>query len=149
MYESPRSLRTPAWHWPAWSTLRVRHLGDNFDGLVQNSDISSVLTLWGQVTHICISKLTNIGSNNGLSVASHYLNQYFNIVNWTLRNTVQWNFNRNSYAFIQDVFESVVWKMAAILSRPQCVNNEDTTVMCWTIIKTFSSTMWCVVWWNY
>ena len=25
------------------------------------------LTHWGQVTHICISKLTNIGPDNGLS----------------------------------------------------------------------------------
>ena len=30
--------------------------------------------------------------------------------------------NRNSYIFIQEnPFENVVWKMAAILSRPQCV----------------------------
>ena len=34
----------------------------------------------------------------------------------------QWNFNRNSSIFIQEnAFESVVWKMAAILSRPQWV----------------------------
>ena len=48
--------------------------------------------------------------------------QCWNIVNWTLRNKLQWNFNRNSYIFIQEnAFENVVWKMAAILSRPQCV----------------------------
>ena len=28
---------------------------------------ASELTNWGRVTHICVSKLTNIGSNNGLS----------------------------------------------------------------------------------
>ena len=34
-----------------------------------------------------------------------------------------WNFNRKSNIFIQEnAFESVVWEMAAILSRPQCVN---------------------------
>ena len=37
-------------------------------------------------------------------------------------NKLQWNFNRNSESFIQEnVFESVVCEMAAILSRPQCV----------------------------
>ena len=37
-------------------------------------------------------------------------------------NKLQWNVNRNSCIFIQEnAFENVVWKMAAILSRPQCV----------------------------
>ena len=46
------------------------------------------------------------------------------VVNWTLGNKLQWNFNRNSYIFIQEnPFETVVWKMAAILSRPPCVNS--------------------------
>ena len=54
---------------------------------------------------------------------SHYLNQCWNIVNWTLRNKRHWNLNQNLYIFIQENgFENVVWKMAAILSRPQCVN---------------------------
>ena len=54
---------------------------------------------------------------------SRYLNQCWNIVNWTIGNKFQWNMNRNSYIFIQEnAFENVVWKMAAILSRPQCVN---------------------------
>ena len=36
---------------------------------------------------------------------------------------MQWNFNRNSNIFIQEnTLENVVCKMAAILSRPQCVN---------------------------
>ena len=44
------------------------------------------------------------------------------MVNWTPRNKLQWNFNRSSYIFIQEnAFENVVWKMAAILLRPQCV----------------------------
>ena len=35
----------------------------------------------------------------------------------------QWNFKRNSHIFIQEnAFEYVVWKMAAILSQPQCIN---------------------------
>ena len=58
------------------------------------------------------------------SVPSHYLNQCWNIVNWTLRNKPQWNLNKNSYIFIQDIaFENVVWKIAAILLLPQCVKD--------------------------
>ena len=54
---------------------------------------------------------------------SHYLNQCWFIVNWTLTNKLQWNFNRNSSIFIQENgIENVVWKMVAILSCPQCVN---------------------------
>ena len=58
------------------------------------------------------------------SAPSHYLNQCWNIVNWTIRNKLKWNLNRNSNIFIQEkVFECVVWEMAAILSRPQWVKN--------------------------
>ena len=65
--------------------------------------------------HICISKLT---------VGSHYLNQCWDIVNWVLRNKLQWNLNRNLYIFFEEnAFENVVWKMAAILSGLQCVKN--------------------------
>ena len=54
---------------------------------------------------------------------SHYLKQCRNIIKWTLRKIIQLNFNRNSYIFIQEnAFVNVVWKMSAILSRPQCVN---------------------------
>ena len=67
---------------------------------------------------MCITQLAIIGSDND-QATSHYLNQYWNIVNWTLRN----NLNRNLYIFIQvNAFGNVAWKMAAILFRPQCVN---------------------------
>ena len=53
---------------------------------------------------------------------SHYLNQCWNIVNWTLRNKLQWTFNRNYNIFIhENAIESVVCEMVTILSRPQCV----------------------------
>ena len=35
--------------------------------LTMVSEFLSVLTHWGRVTHICINKLTIIGSDNGLS----------------------------------------------------------------------------------
>ena len=83
---------------------------------ISNKFLLCSLTHWGRVMHICISILSIIGSDNGLA-PSHYLNQCLNIVNWTLRNKLQWNINQNSYSFIQEnAFENVVWKIAAILA---------------------------------
>ena len=100
-------------------------------------------THWGWVTHICVGKLTIIGSDNGLSlercqavawtVPSHYLNQCWNIVNWTLGNKPQWNFNQNSNILIEEnTFENVVCEMLFISSQSQCVNKRDTrSTTCW------------------
>ena len=86
----------------------------------------AALTHWGRVTHICVSDLTSIGSDNGLSPGRRQAiirTKCWNIVNKTLRNKLQWIFSRNSNIFIQEnAFESVVCERAAILSRPQWVN---------------------------
>ena len=95
------------------------------------------LTHWGRVTQICVSKLTTIGS-------SHYLNQCWNIVNWTLGTKLQWNLDRNPNIFIQEnAFESVVCETAAILSRPQCVKRNHTGSE--SLIKTPCSDAACTV----
>ena len=77
------------------------------------------LTYWGRVTHICVNKLTIIGSDNDLSFDWRQAIIWTNagkMDNWTLGNKRQWNLNRNSYISIQEnVFENVVWKMAAIV----------------------------------
>ena len=45
-------------------------------------------------------------------------------MNSNLGNKLQWNLKQNSYIFIQgNAFKSVVSKMAATLSRPQCVKD--------------------------
>ena len=65
------------------------------------------------MTHICVGILTSIGSDNGL--APSYLNQCWNIVNWTPKNKYQWNFNQNSSIFIQEnAFQNFVCEMASI-----------------------------------
>ena len=85
------------------------------------------------MTHICVSKLAIINSDNWLATGwitwlatSHYLNQCYDIVNWT--NKLQWNLNRNSNIFIKEnAFENVVCEMASFLSRSQCVKQCDIT----------------------
>ena len=98
------------------------------------------LTHWGRVTHICVSKQSHHRSRKWLvawSAPIHYLNRWWNIVNLTLRNKVQWNRKQNSCISIQEnVFENVVWKMTAILSRPQCVK-----IWLYRIMKTRLQTM--------
>ena len=98
-----------------------------------------VLTHWGWVMHTCVGKLTNIDSDNGLLperrqvIMTHYRNQCWNIVNWTLRNKLQWNCNRNSNISIEEnAFENNVCEKAAILSQPQCVN--PFTLLWWLIL---------------
>ena len=82
---------------------------------IARSLAAMVLTHWGRVTHLCLHNLTITGPDNGLSPGRRqaiiYLNQCWNIVNWTLRNKLQWNFNRNSYIFIQgNALKMSSWK---------------------------------------
>ena len=83
------------------------------------------LTPLGRVMYICRQYIYHHWFRQWLvawSALSPYLNQYWNIVNLTLRNKIHWNINVYSYIFIsENAFECVVCEMSAILSRPQCV----------------------------
>ena len=80
------------------------------------------LTRWGHATCICVSKLSIIASAWAAPNHYMYMRQYGIIVKWIPGSTLQWNLNRNWDIFVPDSeFENVVWKIAAILSRPQCV----------------------------
>ena len=84
-----------------------------------------LLTHWGRVTHICVGKLTIIGSDNGLSPGRRQA------IIWTnagilLIGHLGTNFSVKlieieTFSLKKNTFENIVWKMAAILSRPQCV----------------------------
>ena len=102
------------------------------------AECKSGLTHWGRVTHICVGKLTIIGSNNGL------LPERRQAIIWTnagiLLIGLQWNINRNSNIFIEEnTFENVVCEMLFISYRPQCVN-PITDALAIDIHKT----CWCV-----
>ena len=89
----------------------------------------SALTHWGRVMDICVGNLTIIGSDFGLSPCRRQA------IIWTNAGILligPSGTNRKSYIFIQEnAFENVVWKIAAILPRPQCVK---TTGLCWRTI---------------
>ena len=74
-----------------------------------------------------VSKQPIIGLDKGLSpcsAPSHYLNQCWNIVNWTLGNKIQWNLIQNLYIFIQENAFENVWKTVAILSQLHYIKSE-------------------------
>ena len=47
----------------------------------------------------------------------------WNIVNWTLRNKIQWNSNQNKLFIHENAIANVVWEMAALLFRGRWVTN--------------------------
>ena len=92
------------------------------------------LTHWGRVTHICVSNLTIIGSENGLSPGRRQP------IIWTtagmlLIGPLGTNFNLillEIHTFsLKNPFNNIVWKMAAILSRPQCVKQTTIEIKVW------------------
>ena len=100
-----------------WKQISV-NLNQNMTIFIQENEfqnivfkLAAILPHSNMLTHLpqCrIYSLTNwliTASSNG-SPPSHYLNQCWCIVNYTLRNKFQWNFNRNSNIIIQEkVFE--------------------------------------------
>ena len=104
----------------AQNTIPV-HLWDLF---VRNTCVHQfLLTHWGRVTHICVGKLTIIGSNNGLSP-----NRRQAII-WTnagilLMGPLGTNFNENLIEIHTFSFKKMHLKMSSAkrrLLRPQCV----------------------------
>ena len=83
------------------------------------------LTHWGRVTHICVSKLTIIGSDNGLLPGRRQAIIWTNdgmLLIGPLGTNCSEILKQNSHIFIQEnAFENIVCEMAAILSRPQSI----------------------------
>ena len=90
--------------------------------VVKMTSESLYLTHWGRVMHdtsVDLPSLLQIMACclTGTKLLSEPMLEF---VNCTLGNKLQWNLNKEF--FIQEnAFENVVWNMAAILSRPQCV----------------------------
>ena len=81
------------------------------------------LTHFRLVSHICVSEW---GYPVALlhSAASHYLNQCWVIVNWTLRNKVQINFNQNTKLS----FTKMHLKISSVKWRPFCPGGDELTL---------------------
>ena len=68
------------------------------------------------MTHISVSKVTNIGSDNGLSPGRRQA------IILTFRNKLQWYLIEIHAYSLKNALQNVIWKMASILPRPKCVN---------------------------
>ena len=90
--------------------------------------LTPALTHWGRVTHICVSRLTITGSDNGLAPGRRQA------IIWTnagilLIGPLETNFSEISieikiFSLTNLRLKVLSAKVTAILSRPQCVNNE-------------------------
>ena len=69
------------------------------------------------MTHICVSKLAIIGPDNGLSPDRRQAIIWTNAGILSIRPLAQWNINRNSYIFIQEMH----LKMSCGKWRPFCL----------------------------
>ena len=94
--------------------------------------IIPTLTHWGRVTHICVSKLTIIGSDNGLSPGRRQAIIWTNdgiLLIWALgTHFSEVLIEIQTFSFWTKMFESVVCEMAAIWFRPQWVNGCDEVI---------------------
>ena len=72
----------------------IKYQGISFS-ISSNNKLSLALTHWGRVTHICVSKLTIIGSDNGLSPGRRQAIIWVNAGILIIRNKCLWNLQRN------------------------------------------------------
>ena len=73
-----------------------------------------LLTHWGRVTHICVSKLTIIGSDNGLSRGRRQAIIWTNARILLIRS----NFNEMLIEFLTFPFMKMRWKVSSAKWRP-------------------------------
>ena len=111
---------------------------------------NGALTRWGRVTHIYVWTTYQHCFRQwlvALSAPSHYLNQCWNFVNSKFGNKFQWNLKRNSCIFIyENAFQNVICEMAAILSRPQCINEPELKTICLSLDHHIHNCMWTKHW---
>ena len=79
------------------------------------------------MTHLCVSNLTIISSDNGLSPGRRQAIIWTN-AGMLLIGPLGTNFNEvlieiHTFSLKKNPFKNAVWNMAAILSRPQCVKD--------------------------
>ena len=124
-----------------WEIIEKQILFININSAPQGLNLPKHLTHWGRVTHISVSNLTTIGSDNGLAPSRRQA------IIWTsaailLIGHLGTNFSEIlikilTFSFTKMRLESVVCEMAAMLSWPQCVKWHT---FCSPSISSFSPT---------
>ena len=109
-----------------WSNRDLVTRGNHSPGSTKS--LGHGWTHWGRVTHIYVSKLNTIGSDNGLSPGRRQVIICPNVGILLIRN-VGTNFREilsEIHTFSsKNAFESIVCEIAAILSRSPCVKDRS------------------------
>ena len=104
----------------------------------------NTLTHWGRVTHICVVKLTIIGSDNCLTPGRRQAIIWTNAGIMLIGPLEQTSIliGIQTFSFKKMHLEDVVREVVSILSRPQCVKNalRWTRLLCVIIMKTYNPT---------
>ena len=99
------------------------------------------LTHWGQMTHICVSKLTIIGSDNGLSPCRRQAIIWTNAGILLIR-TLGTNLSEIFSKIRAFSFKNMHLKMSSAKRRPFCLGlNVLTGIRTWTSIHAY-----CLMW---
>ena len=112
--------------WPMWDYLKI--VNELCQAMFLWATISVILSLthWGLVTHICVSKLTIIGSDNGLSPERRQA------IIWTnagilLIGTLGTNFSEILIGIQIFSFKKMHLKMSSAKWRPFCLGINELT----------------------
>ena len=84
--------------------------------LSTNRDAGSIKTYWGRLVHICVSDLTIIGSDNGLSPGRRHV---INRTNTIILLIEPFGIHFSDIKIYENAFENVICKMASLWSWPQ------------------------------
>ena len=88
------------------------------------------LTHWGRVTHICVGKLTIIGSDNGLSPGRRQAIIWTNAGILLIR-PLRTNFSENSIEILTFSFRKMRLKMSSAKWRPFCLGLNVLMMLCY------------------
>ena len=118
-------IKRVLWHSPSSNFIASAQDINLQIHLEMNSWKFRLLTHWGRVTHIWVGNLTTIVSDNGLSPgrcqALIPTNAGIPLIEPLATNFNEILIEMHIFSFKENPLQNVVWKLAAILSRPQCV----------------------------
>ena len=100
--------------------LQIGHTKAN-KSRVFSRGIPTLLTHWGRLTHICVSRITNIGSDNGLSLGRHQTTIWTNVGILLIR-TLGTNFSEILSEIHTFSFKKMHLKMSSAKWRPFCLD---------------------------
>ena len=126
------SLHVLHWVWYLYhQQYGWRKIGKHFNSMSKNFHYLCHLTHWGRATHICVDKLTTIGSYNGLSPGQRQA------IIWTsagilLIGPLETNSSEILIRVQTFSFKKMHWKMSYAKLRPSCLG-----------LNVFSVEEWC------